>query len=146
MNDIKSWVHIVCVILVLSSAMKIILPSSKNALFKAVLSLFLIVSVIIPFTNGNMKFTLPKMNFEEYSIEEKNNVIENSIINQISNILVKNNYNSCVINCDVSIDKNNDITVNSIDIYIPDEYKADEVKNLIFDSLGYVARVEKIGG
>ena len=41
--------------------------------------------------------------------------------------------------------KNNEITVDDVQISIPDEYDADNVKNYIFDNLGINARVINIG-
>ncbi|MGN0523285.1 MAG: hypothetical protein ACI4IG_03325 [Eubacterium sp.] len=112
--------------------------------YRSMISMFIVISFIYPFTtvNGRQSFYF---NFDESQMYDSNeSMYETMIEKEITESLENGGFVGCQVSSSISIE-NNEITVDDVQISIPDEYDAENVKNYIFDNLGINARVINIG-
>lgn len=114
--------------------------------FKIIISLFIILSFILPFTEKKIDFdfSLSGIYSELKEQEQYNDTYSSLIENKVKSFLKENNYDSCSVECDVKYSEE-EITIEEIIIRIPDEYNADEVKDLVYEKLGFSAKVNYVG-
>lgn len=145
MEFLKQWTVCVCITLIISTILLVLSPKgSMKRFYRSMISMFIVISFIYPFTtiNGRPSFNF---DFDEGQIYESNESMYKTMIEEeITQSLEAGGFSGCRVSSGVSI-KNNEITVDDVQISIPDEYDADNVKNYIFDNLGINARVINIG-
>lgn len=147
MNIIKEWTFCVCSTVIVSVIFSLLTPRGNSGRFyKTVISLFIFVSFLYPFTQIGDKGL--NFDFDSISIKTENNT--NSIANEavkkeIITLLENNSIYSAGVNCISSVNENNEITLSSVTVSVSDEYDCDEVKQLIYDELSLNVRVIHIG-
>ncbi len=146
MRFLNEWTYTICITLIISVIFSLLLPKgSTGKIGKIVITVFIMVSFIIPFKANDFK-----LNFEDYSVEyeDENTVKENSYENiiktNIEDTLTKGNYKNSKAEVKVDI-KDEEVYIKSADVYILNDFNKDEVKNYIFDKLGINAKVYYIG-
>lgn len=76
--------------------------------------------------------------------EDNNGVYEEMINRQVKTCLEDNGYIGCSVTSRATL-KNNELTVDDVQISVPDDYDTDDVNKCVFDKLGINARVIHIG-
>lgn len=145
MNFIKNWIFSVCLTLILAVIFSVMTPKgSMGKFYKSIISMFIFISFLYPISNaksGDFKIDMPKFeNTYNLSIE---NAGKNSAQAIIQNKLLEKG-----INADVSLDVSltgNEIEINSLTVYIPDNVLKNEVQDYLLNELGMVAEVKYIG-
>ena len=144
MGIIKEWTLTVCTVMIICAFLSVFIPrGSYDSLIKIVLSAFIIYSILMPVSKGiDIKsFNLPDNLQMSYDISETDKKL---IEANIKSYLVKNGIIGAKIECD--IDNSQEISeIEYIRIYIPDEYEKEQVKEQIYNDLGFVTEVNYIG-
>lgn len=137
MDFVKEWTLCVCTTLVASVIFSLITPSGRLSVFyKSVIALFIFISFINPFTN----FKLNNIDFDIDNMDNSSSLVVNMVDNQVKNVLV--NHSVIGANVKSDVERNGDeIVINSIDVFIPDDYDEKDVHDIIFDELSINARV-----
>lgn len=144
MDFIKEWTLTICITLIISIIFSMITPKGNmGKFFKIILSIFIFLSFIYPLKNNDLDFSFPNFNIESFENQEQESY-ENLIETQINESLVSAGYNSCIIDAKVEY-SNNEINIKKLRISVPDEYNTDDVKNYLFEKLGLVAEVYRLG-
>lgn len=146
MDFLKQWTVCVCMTLVVAVILSLLTPnSSMGRFYKMLISLFIFLSFIYPFTDFDM--SLPEYQFAT-SENEVNNAVNNSsqimIENNVLAVLKNNNVVGCVVDVDTYF-ADDMVYVDEILVTVPDEYDTQTVKNIIFENLSLNAEVVHIG-
>lgn len=145
MEFLKQWTICVCITLIISTILLVLSPKgSMKRFYRSMISMFIVISFIYPFTtvNGRQSFNL---NLDESQMCDSNeSMYETMIEKEITKSLENGGFVDCRVSSAITIE-NNEITVDDVQISIPDEYDAENVKNYLFDNLGINARVINIG-
>lgn len=142
MDFIKQWTFCVCTTLIVSLILTILSPKGgMKRFYKVIISVFIFISFLYPF-NGLDFADLRDFDIKPFSSEEllNNKPYENMVKNRISQELNLNGITGSDIDAEVEI-KDNEINIKSVQIAVSGEYDKENVKNIIFDSLGINARV-----
>lgn len=147
MNVIKEWTFCICSTVIVSVIFSLLAPKGSGGRFyKSVISLFIFVSFLFPFTQmGGEKLNF---NLDNINIETENNtnsIVDGAVENEIITLLENNAVYSAGVNCSSSVNADNEITLNSVTVSVADEYDCDTVRQLIYDELSLNVRVIHIG-
>lgn len=147
MNLIKEWTFCICSTVIVSVIFSLLAPKGSNGRFyKSVISLFIFVSFLFPFTQiGDKKLDF---NLDNINIEAENNtnsIADGVVKNEIITLLENNSVYSAGVNCSSSVNADNEIMLNSVTVSVADEYDCDTVRQLIYDELSLNVRVIHIG-
>lgn len=147
MNLIKEWTFCICSTVIVSVIFSLLAPKGGSGRFyKSVISLFIFVSFLFPFTQiGDKKLDF---NLDNINIEAENNtnsIAEGVVKNEIITLLENNSVYSAGVNCSSSVNADNEIMLNSVIVSVADEYDCDTVRQLIYDELSLNVRVIHIG-
>lgn len=144
MEFIKQWTLTISATLIISIIFSLLTPKGNmGRFFKVVLAMFIFVSFIYPIKNADFDFEFPMFDESEF-IDSQENSYENIIKTNIENILNEGNYLNSKVNASISI-KDDEISVNCLEIGILDEFDKTEVKNYIADKTGFHAEVYYLG-
>ena len=111
--------------------------------FKVVLAMFIFVSFIYPIKNADFDFSLPAFDETEFEDSQQSSY-ENIIETNKKNILNEGNYINSTVKVSITL-KNEEISVNRLEIGILDEFDKKEVKNYIEDKTGFNTEVYYLG-
>lgn len=147
MNLIKEWTFCICSIVIVSVIFSLLAPKgSSGRFYKSVISLFIFISFLFPFTQiGDKKLDF---NLDNINIEAENNtnsIVEGVVKKEIITLLENNSVYSAGVNCSSSVNADNEIILNSVTVSVADEYDCDTVRQLIYDELSLNVRVIHIG-
>lgn len=147
MNLIKEWTFCICSIVIVSVIFSLLAPKgSSGRFYKSVISLFIFISFLFPFTQiGDKKLDF---NLDNINIEAENNtnsIVEGVVKKEIITLLENNSVYSAGVNCSSSVNADNEIMLNSVTVSVADEYDCDTVRQLIYDELSLNVRVIHIG-
>lgn len=147
MNVIKEWTFCICSTVIVSVIFSLLAPKGSGGRFyKSVISLFIFVSFLFPFTQiGDKKLDF---NLDNINIEAENNtssIADGVVENEIITLLENKSVYSAGVNCSSSVNADNEITLNSVTVSVADEYDCDTVRQLIYDELSLNVRVIHIG-
>lgn len=147
MDFVKQWTVTVCVTVLISVIFSLLTPKGtmKN-FYKIIISIFIFLSFIYPLANAGGfdfdkfagDFTVSTNSVDDSSVYEK--MVENNVKKTLS----ENGIDGANIKCVIS-SKNNEISVKSVTVYVPDEYDKNTASQIIFDNLGIKATVVNIG-
>lgn len=144
MDFIKQWTLTISATLIISIIFSLLTPKGNmGRFFKVVLAMFIFVSFIYPIKNADFDFALPSFDEAEFEDSQQSSyekIIETNLIY----ILDEGNYINSKVNVNISI-KNEEITVNNLDIGILDEFDKREVKDYIEEKTGFNAEVYYLG-
>lgn len=141
MNFFKQWTIFVCMTVLMCVVFSFLTPKgSMGRFYKMIISIFIFLSFLYPFSQSKINFELPK-------IETKNTYsINNEMIEcQIKTCLTENNVIGANVNCHSSINSDNEIVVEKVVVSVSDDYDTTEVQKIIFDNLSINAEVVHIG-
>lgn len=147
MNLIKEWTFCICSTVIVSVIFSLLAPKgSSGRFYKSVISLFIFISFLFPFTQiGDKKLDF---NLDNINIEAENNtnsIVEGVVKKEIITLLENNSVYSAGVNCSSSVNADNEIMLNSVTVSVADEYDCDTVRQLIYDELSLNVRVIHIG-
>lgn len=147
MNLIKEWTFCISSTVIVSVIFSLLAPKgSSGRFYKSVISLFIFISFLFPFTQmGDKKLDF---NLDNINIEAENNtssIAEGVVKNEIITLLENNSVYSAGVNCSSSVNADNEIMLNSVTVSVADEYDCDTVRQLIYDELSLNVRVIHIG-
>lgn len=147
MNLIKEWTFCICSIVIVSVIFSLLAPKgSSGRFYKSVISLFIFISFLFPFTQiGDKKLDF---NLDNINIEAENNtnsIVEGVVKKEIITLLENNSVYSAGVNCSSSVNADNEIVLNSVTVSVADEYDCDTVRQLIYDELSLNVRVIHVG-
>lgn len=145
MEYIKQWTFYVCISVVISVIISFISPKGNMGNFmKIVISVFIFVSFVIPFHNFDFKdIKVPNIDITNYT--NSNKIAQEMIVTQVKQALEDNKIIGANVDCKLHIDEYNQITIDSVQVAVGDEYNLDEVKRLIYDKLQLNVSVIHIG-
>lgn len=144
MEVLKNWTFNICITLLVSTIISVLLPTGSIGKYaKIIVSLFILLSVLTPIAGENFKIDFPVYEYSE-SIDENNQVYSALIETKISESLISSGYSGINISCEINTN-NGEITVEKIIAVIPDKYSKNEIKEYIFNELGFVAEVYYVG-
>lgn len=145
MDFIKNWVFSVCLTLILAVIFSVMTPKgSLGKFYKMIISMFIFISFLYPISNakaGDFKIDFPLFSSsynEQLETAGKNNT-EAIIVNKLKEIGVNANV-SAEINF-----KNNELEIESLTVYIPDDISQNKVSEYLLSELGMIAEVKYIG-
>lgn len=145
MDFIKNWVFSVCLTLILAVIFSVMTPKgSLGKFYKMIISMFIFISFLYPISNakaGDFKIDFPLFSSsynEQLETAGKNNT-EAIIVNKLKEIGVNANV-SAEINF-----KNNEMEIESLTVYIPDDISQNKVSEYLLSELGMIAEVKYIG-
>lgn len=146
MDKINEWSYCVCITLIASVIFSLLLPKgSAGKTGRLVITVFIIISLTLPLKSGAFDFDFSGSGFYEQS---ENNLKEASysdiIAANIKNTLSSNGIDGSGVNVDASV-SGDEITVERVRIFVPDDCDKEKVKELVFDSLGINAEVYFLG-
>lgn len=129
----------------LSVVFSVLTPKgSMGRFYKIIISMFIFISFLFPLT----EFDISDFKFDFDFGSEYSDVLENAAQKQlessVGSALSENGFKNCDVSARVKED-NGEITVESLLISVPDGYSTKEVKDLLFNKLGVVAEVKRIG-
>lgn len=144
MDFIKQWTLTISATLIISIVFSLLTPKGNmGRFFKVVLAMFIFVSFIYPIKNADFDFTLPAFDEAEFEDSQQSSY-ENIIETNLKNILNEGNYINSTVKVSITL-KNEEISVNRLEIGILDEFDKKEVKNYIEDKTGFNAEVYYLG-
>jgi hypothetical protein len=146
MDFLKQWTFSVCITLIISVIFSLIAPKGRlSGFYKIIISLFIFISFLYPFTQFDIKgIDLSEYSFEYEMNNNSNSVYENMINEQVKAVLIENDVNGADVTSEVKID-NDEIMVNSVLVAVSDDYDIAYVEKLLFDNLSINAKVIHIG-
>ena len=144
MDFIKQWTLTISATLIISIVFSLLTPKGNmGRFFKVVLAMFIFVSFIYPINNADFDFSLPAFDETEFEDSQQSSY-ENIIETNLKNILNEGNYINSTVKVSITL-KNEEISVNRLEIGILDEFDKKEVKNYIEDKTGFNAEVYYLG-
>lgn len=137
MDFIKQWCFYICITVIICAVFSFMSPKGNmSKLYKSVISLFIIASFLYPLTQKvDISFDLPELSEYSYAYDNTNSIANQSLKATISNFLESNEVNGFVVDCKTSINDNNEITVESVQIAVASQYDCEEIRQLVFDGL-----------
>lgn len=142
MEFLKQWTVSVCVTLVISVIFSLFTPKGKmKSFYKILISLFIFVSFLYPFTEFN---SVKGSELSDFHITDDDKGSAGSyelmLENSIKNTLDDNSVSYKAVNCTARVE-NGEITVEKAEIVINKYEDAQAVKALIYEELGINAAV-----
>ena len=135
MKFINEWTYTVCITLIFSVMFSLLLPKgSQGKVGKIVITVFIMISFILPF----------KANGFNFDIDSKEETYSNLIKSNIEKTLADADYKNSKVKVTVKL-KDDELYIQSADVYILDNYDSKEVKDFLFEKLGINAKVYYIG-
>lgn len=144
MEFIKEWTFSICITLVASVLISLLMPSGTTGKYgKLIISLFIFLSILTPFSKADLSLALDEFNEQSYSQsceESYSKLIETKIKENLSSA----GYSGITVSCD-AVMNNNEIEIKSLAVYIPDDYDKEEVRNYIYENMGLNTEVYSVG-
>lgn len=147
MEFIKQWTVCTCVTLIIAAVFSVFSPSGKmQSFYKILISLFVFISFIYPLKDFK-GFDFPEnLTFQSENIyDERLHTYEKAVNEQIKNLLKENGITGADVNSILSLTGENDVSIDEVNVAVPDEYDKNYVEKLIFNELGIKAKVINTG-
>ena len=141
MDFFKQWTIFVCMTVLMCVAFSFLTPKgSMGRFYKMIISLFIFLSFLYPFSQSKINFDLPEIETANtYSINDE------MIESQIKTCLTENSIIGANVNCRSRINSDNEIVVEKVVVSVSDDYDTATVQKLIFENLSINAEVVHIG-
>lgn len=141
MDFAKEWTICVCITLIISTILSLLTPSGRlSSFYKIIISIFIFMSFLYPFTNMEYK----GYGFDNQIEDSSSELVDKMVENQVKNVLINNGIIGANVSSSTSLN-DDEINIESVDIYIPDDYDSNEVQKIVFDELSINSRVVYIG-
>ena len=146
MDFVKSWTVSVCLTLIISVVFSLISPKgTMGRFYKVIISVFIFISFIYPLTDFDFSEFSSDFRIESDYENTQENMTEIQVEGIIKNILTENGIENTRVSCTVS--QNGDaISIARLEVAVPPNYNAEEVRKLLFDSAGVAADVTYFDG
>ena len=129
MKFINEWTYTVCITLI----------------FSVMFSLLIMISFILPFKANGFNFDIDEYeSISNVEIDSKEETYSDLIKSNIEKTLADADYKNSKVKVTVKL-KDDELYIQSADIYILDDYDSKEVKDFLFEKLGINAKVYYIG-
>ena len=148
MEFIKEWTLTVCISLIIAVIFSVLSPNgSMNRFFKVLISIFVFVSFLVPLKDfKSIDFDFSEIGITNEVESSQNSAAENLINTEIKELLKNKGIMGVNVTTSAKYNINNgEITVNDVQVSVPDTYDKDETQKLIFDELGINVRVINVG-
>lgn len=141
MDFFKQWTIFVCMTVLMCVVFSFLMPKgSMGRFYKMIISLFIFLSFLYPFSQSKINFDLPEIEtVNTYSINDE------MIESQIKTCLTENSIIGANVNCHSRINSDNEIVVEKVVVSVSDDYDTAEVQKLIFENLSINAEVVHVG-
>lgn len=141
MDFFKQWTIFVCMMVLMCVVFSFLTPKgSMGRFYKMIISLFIFLSFLYPFSQSKINFDLPEIETANtYSINDE------MIESQIKTCLTENSIIGANVNCRSRINSDNEIVVEKVVVSVSDDYDTATVQKLIFENLSINAEVVHIG-
>lgn len=141
MDFFKQWTIFVCMTVLMCVVFSFLtLKGSMGRFYKMIISLFIFLSFLYPFSQSKINFDLPEIEtVNTYSINDE------MIESQIKTCLTENSIIGANVNCRSRINSDNEIVVEKVVVSVSDDYDMATVQKLIFENLSINAEVVHIG-
>lgn len=130
MNEIKQWAYGITVAAIIGSIVLSLSPKgSTEKLVKTTVALFLMCAILYPFISGANptelfeKIELPDLDTSLAQNDFAQNLLEDELRKKIIDILTENGINDPDISINISIENENEMKINSVQILAAEEYK-----------------------
>lgn len=147
MEFVKQWTMCVCVTLVIASLFSLFTPQGNmKGFYNIIISVFVFISFLYPVKD--YKKSDFKLNTDSsFSVVDDNrtSVYENAVSSQIKELLDNYGISGTLVSTRLSFKTENEISIDDVQISIPDEYSKKAVEKIVFDELGISVRVLYIG-
>ncbi len=148
MEFVKQWTMCVCASLIIAVIFSILTPKgSMKTFFKMLLSVFIFISFILPFTDFKASdFELPDTDISEMLNVDRNSSVETMINSEISTLLKSKGISGFTVTSSANYDAaSGEIDVRDIQISVSDDENMKNIEKLVFDNLGLKVRVIRVG-
>lgn len=145
MEFIKTWTVCVCITLIVSVIFITLSPKgTMGKFYRIIISVFIFLSFIYPLTDFKFDSFKSDFKFEDSYSDAAENAVDIEIANIIMAVLEENDVVSPMIDVNTSIN-GDEITIEDVKISVIDDYDLKAVEKIVFDNLGIVASVKRIG-
>lgn len=148
MAFLKEWTFCVCCSLTAAVILSLLAPSGHmNRFYKLLIGLFVFVSFLYPFRDfKGVDFSLEPTASAEEEEALQNSVYQLTAEQQIKTVLAENNISGASVTCDIAVDYDSgEISLNAVQIAVPDDYDCEAVADVVWQQLGVKARVIHLG-
>ncbi|MGN0532097.1 MAG: stage III sporulation protein AF [Eubacterium sp.] len=144
MGFVRQWTLCVCITLIISVIFSLLSPNgSLNKFYKIIISLFVFLSFLYPFTQFQFKeFKIDNNSNYEMNIRTES-AYESMMEMSIKQYLQEQDITANV-DCMMSLD-NDVIDIQSIQIAVDDTCDTEEIESMIFEKFGLNSKVIHIG-
>lgn len=141
MDFIKSWTVSVCLTLIISAVFSVISPKgTMGRFYKVIISVFVFVSLLYPFADFDFDEFKSDFSLESEFETTQENLAEMQVENIIKNVLTENGIENAEVEC-TAVQSQEEISVESVTVFVPESYSADEVRKIILEQTGVAAEV-----
>lgn len=130
MSEIKQWAYGITVAAIIGAIVLAISPKgSTEKLVKTAVALFLMCAILYPFISGANptelfeKIELPDLDTSLSQNDSAQGFLEDEMSKKITDILTESGIKDPDISIDISIENENEMKVNSVQILAAEEYK-----------------------
>lgn len=146
MDFIKNWVFCICITIIVSVIFSLVSPKgSMGRFYKIIISLFIFISFIFPFADFDIDEFKVDFNLESEYKNTAESTAEIEVEQLVKNELEKNGIRNASVLCNVTL-QNDEFYIDYVKIYVSKDYNCDEVKDIIYNTLGIISEVECSGG
>lgn len=151
MIEIKQWAYGITVAAIIGAIVLALSPKgSTEKLVKTAVSLFLMCAILYPFiseanpTELFEKIELPEFDTSISQNDSARNFLANELKGKIAEILSQNGINDTDISIDISIENENEMKINSVQIFAAEEFKNqfEKAENALRSQLGIETKIE----
>lgn len=146
MDFIKNWVFCICITVIVSVIFSLVTPKgSMGRFYKIIISLFIFISFIFPFADFDIDEFKADFNLESEYKNTAESTAEIEVEQLVKNELEKNGISNASVLCNATL-QNDEFYIDYVKIYVSKDYNCDEVKDIIYNTLGIISEVECSGG
>lgn len=151
MIEIKQWAYGITVAAIIGAIVLALSPKgSTEKLVKTAVSLFLMCAILYPFISGANpielfeKIELPEFDTSISQNDSARNFLTNELKEKIAEILSQSGINDTDISIDISIENENEMKINSVQIFAAEEFKNqfEKAENALRSQLGIETKIE----
>lgn len=112
--------------------------------YKTIISMFIFISFLYPLTSFKANEFKTNFEFEDVYSDIVENSVDIEIENSIKGLLEENGISSAMVDVKTLVTYD-EVTIEKVVVSIIDEYNCEDVGKIVFDNLGIIADVKRIG-
>lgn len=148
MAFLKEWTFCVCCSLVTAVILSLLAPSGgMKRFYKILIALFIFLSFLYPFRDfKGFELSLPSTSPMEEAETMQNNLYQRTAEQQIKALLTERGVVGASVACEVQVnEETGEITLQSVQVAVPDDYDTIDISRMIEEALGVKAKVIHLG-